>query len=163
MPLAPAPTPAKPAKIMPAVCRAAAYKAKRRKSAKARAAAGRAAAAKRRKKRKEAAANRTAGSNAGRYTTNSSLTADKDDNNAYNRAYMPLADIEEKEGSSSNNNGVNGGTSDSTDKGKGSSVYKRNKGALCYKDIPPYKQQHVMSYPYSPPSIPYTDIYVYYV
>ncbi|KAK2069727.1 hypothetical protein P8C59_004281 [Phyllachora maydis] len=155
----PAPTPTKPAKITPAICRIAACKAKRREAAKAYATAGRAAAAKRRKKRKEAAANawarklakkeglrrskRTAGSNAGRYTTDSGLTANKDDNNAYNRAYIPPADIEEeeeKEGGSSDNNGINSGTSNSTDKGKGSSMYKRSKGSLYYKDILLYKQ-----------------------
>ncbi|KAK2073369.1 hypothetical protein P8C59_007657 [Phyllachora maydis] len=148
------PIPAKPAKITPAIRRAAAYKAKRYKSAKAYTMAGRAAAAKRRKKRKEAAANaqacklakkedlqrskHTAGSNAGRYTTNSGLIADKDDNNAYNRAYIPPANAEEekekkeeeeeKEGSSDNDS-INGSTSDSTDKGKGSSAYKRGEGA----------------------------------
>ncbi|KAK2072100.1 hypothetical protein P8C59_006476 [Phyllachora maydis] len=76
---------------------------------------------------------RTAGGNAGRYTTNSGLIADKDDNNAYNRAYMPPTNAEEEEeekGSSSNNDGVNGGTSDSADKGEGSSVRKRSKSAL---------------------------------
>ncbi|KAK2067363.1 hypothetical protein P8C59_001112 [Phyllachora maydis] len=157
MPLAPAPTPAKPAKITPAVCHAAAREAKQRKLAKARAIAGRAAATKRCKKRKEAIANaqarklakkeglqrskRTTSSNAGRYTTNSGLTADKDDNNAYNRAYIPPANTEEEKekGSSSNNNSVNGSTSDSANKGKGSGVHKRSKGALYYKDTPLYK------------------------
>ncbi|KAK2073340.1 hypothetical protein P8C59_007629 [Phyllachora maydis] len=157
----------------------AACKAKRRKSAKARAKAGRVVAAKCRKKRKKAAANtqasklakkeglrrskRIAGSNAGRYTTNSGLTANKDDNNAYNRAYMPPTDIEEEEGGSSNNNGVNSGTSDSADKGKGSSVYKYSKGASRYKDTLLYKRQYVTSYPYNPPSTPYADIYIYYI
>ncbi|KAK2068592.1 hypothetical protein P8C59_003224 [Phyllachora maydis] len=134
----------------------AAYKAKQCKLAKACAIAGRAAAAKRRKKRKEAAANaqayklakkeglwrskRTASSNAGRYTTNSSFTADKDDNNAYNRAYMPPANTEEEEGGSSDDNGINDSTSDSTDKGKGSGAYKRDKGALRCEDILLYKR-----------------------
>ncbi|KAK2067445.1 hypothetical protein P8C59_001185 [Phyllachora maydis] len=104
-----APTPTKPAKIMPAIRRIAARKAKRR-------------------------------DNAGRYTTNSSLIANKDDNNAYNRAYIPPTDIEEEEGSSSNDNSVNSSTSDSTNKGKGSSVYKRSKGALRCKDTPLYKR-----------------------
>ncbi|KAK2070806.1 hypothetical protein P8C59_005275 [Phyllachora maydis] len=148
------PTPAKPAKITPAIRYIAAYKAKQYELAKACATAGRAAAAKRRKKRKEAAANararklakkegprhskRTAGSNAGRYTTNSSLTANKDNNNAYNRAYVPPTNIEkEKEkGSSSDNNSVNGSTSDSTDKGEDSSTYKYSKSALCRKARP---------------------------
>ncbi|KAK2074038.1 hypothetical protein P8C59_008275 [Phyllachora maydis] len=126
--------PAKPAKIMPAIYRAAAYKAKRRKSAKACTIAGRAAAAKRYKKQGLRRSKRDVGSNAGRYTTNSGLTANKDDNNAYNRAYIPPADIKEKEeGSSSDNNSINGSTSDSADKGKGSSVYKHSKGALYYK------------------------------
>ncbi|KAK2070632.1 hypothetical protein P8C59_005109 [Phyllachora maydis] len=154
-------------------------KAKQRKSAKAYAIAGRAVAAKRRKKRKEATANarasklakkegpryskRTTGSNTGRYTTNSSLTANKDNNNAYNRVYIPPADIEEEKGSSSNNNSVNSSTSDSTNKGKGSGVYKYSKGASHCKDILLRKQQRVASYPYSPPSAPYTNIYVYYV
>ncbi|KAK2071139.1 hypothetical protein P8C59_005587 [Phyllachora maydis] len=143
---------------------------------------GRAAAAKRYKKRKEAAANarasklakkegprrskHTAGSDTGRYTTNSSLTANKDDNNAYNRAYVPPADIEEEEeeeGGSSDDNSVNSGTSDSADKGKGSGVYKHSKGALCCKDTLLYKRQYVVSYPCSPPSTPYANIYVYYV
>ncbi|KAK2068522.1 hypothetical protein P8C59_003156 [Phyllachora maydis] len=123
IPLAPAPILAKPAKITPAVYRAAAYKAKRRKLAKARAAAGRAAAAKRCK------------NNAGKYTTNSGLTANKDNNNAYNRVYMPPADIEKKKGSSGNNNSVNSSTSNSADKGEDSGVRKRGKGASYYKDI----------------------------
>ncbi|KAK2066935.1 hypothetical protein P8C59_000713 [Phyllachora maydis] len=155
-PLALAPILAKPAKITPAVRRTAAYKAKRRKSAKAYTTAGRAVAAKRRKKRKEATANaqaselakkeglrrskHTAGSNAGRYTTNSGLIANKDDNNAYNRVYIPPTNIEKEEGSSGNNNSVNSSTSNSTDKGKGSSAYKRSKGALRYKDTPLYKR-----------------------
>ncbi|KAK2066357.1 hypothetical protein P8C59_000186 [Phyllachora maydis] len=171
--------PAKPAKITPAIRRVAARKAKRRKSAKAYAIAGRAAAAKCYKKRKKAAANtrasklakkeglwrskRTTSSNAGRYTTNSSLTANKNDNNAYNRTYMPPTNAEEEEGSSGNDNGVNSSISNSADKGKGSSMYKRSKGASYYKDIPLYKRQCITSYPYSPPGIPYTDIYIHYV
>ncbi|KAK2073345.1 hypothetical protein P8C59_007634 [Phyllachora maydis] len=135
-----APIPAKPAKITPAIRCTATCKAKRCKSAKAYAIAGRAAAAKRYKKRKKARSKRTAGSNAGRNTTNSGLTANKDNNNAYNRAYIPPTDIEEEEGSSGNNNSVNSGTSDSTNKGKGSSTYKCGKGALHYKDILPYKR-----------------------
>ncbi|KAK2068694.1 hypothetical protein P8C59_003322 [Phyllachora maydis] len=84
---------------------------------------------------------RTASSNAGRYTTNSGLIADKDDNNAYNRVYIPPANIEkEEEGGSSNDDSINGGTSNSTDKGKGSSVYKRGEGALYYEDTLLYKQ-----------------------
>ncbi|KAK2069808.1 hypothetical protein P8C59_004355 [Phyllachora maydis] len=125
--------PAKPAKITPAIRCAAAYKAKQRKSAKACA---------------------IAGYNAGRYTTNSGLTANKDDNNAYNRAYIPSADIEEEEGSSSDDNSINSSTSNSTDKGKGSGVYKRGKGALRYKDTLLYKRQRVVSYPYGPPGTP---------
>ncbi|KAK2072807.1 hypothetical protein P8C59_007141 [Phyllachora maydis] len=128
--------PAKPAKITPAVRRAAAYKAKRCKSAKAYATAGRAAAAKRYKKQGLRRSKRTASGNAGRYTTNSGLIADKDDNNAYNRVYMPPADTEEEEkGSSGDNDGVNSSTSNSTNKGKGSSAYKRGEGALYYKDM----------------------------
>ncbi|KAK2068494.1 hypothetical protein P8C59_003128 [Phyllachora maydis] len=123
VPLALAPTPAKPAKITLAVHRTAAYKAKQYKSAKAYAIAEGLQYSK-----------RTTGSNAGRNTTNSSLTANKDNNNAYNRAYIPPTDIKEKEGSSSNNNSVNSSTSNSANKGKGSSVYKRGKGALYYKD-----------------------------
>ncbi|KAK2070500.1 hypothetical protein P8C59_004987 [Phyllachora maydis] len=174
------PIPAKPAKITPAIRRIAACKAKQRKLAKACAIAGRTAATKRRKKRKEAIANaqayklakkkdlqcskHTTSNDAGRYTTNSSLIANKDNNNAYNRAYIPPAKAEEEEeDSSSNNNSVNSGTSDSTDKGKGSSACKRGKGALRYKDTPLYKRQHVTSYLYSPPSMPYTDIYIYYI
>ncbi|KAK2067160.1 hypothetical protein P8C59_000919 [Phyllachora maydis] len=115
---------------------AAAYKAKQRKSAKACATAGRAAAAKRRKKRKEAHSKRTTGGDAGRYTTNSGLIANKDDNNAYNRAYMPptKAEEEEEKDGSSDNNSVNSSTSNSTNKGKGSSTYKHSKGTLHYKD-----------------------------
>ncbi|KAK2069757.1 hypothetical protein P8C59_004311 [Phyllachora maydis] len=101
MPLALAPTPTKPAKIMPAVRRIAACKAK--------------------------------------YTTDSSFTANKDDNNAYNRVYMPFTNIEEEKGSSGNDNGVNSSTSNNTDKGKGSSAYKCSKGASRYKDILLYK------------------------
>ncbi|KAK2066227.1 hypothetical protein P8C59_000062 [Phyllachora maydis] len=149
--------PAKLAKITPAIRRAATHKAKQHKSAKARTTAGRAAAAKRYKKRKEAAANarayklakkedlqrskRTAGSNAGRYTTNSGLTADKDDNNAYNRVYVPPTNVEkeeeeeEEEDGSSNDNSVNSSTSDSADKGEGGGIYKRGKGASHCKDI----------------------------
>ncbi|KAK2072086.1 hypothetical protein P8C59_006462 [Phyllachora maydis] len=105
IPLALAPIPAKPAKIMPAIRYTAAYKA----------------------------------NNAGRYTTNSGLTANKDDNDAYNRAYIPPANIEEEKGSSSDNNSVNSSTSDSANKGKDSGVYECNKGTLCYKDILPCK------------------------
>ncbi|KAK2068761.1 hypothetical protein P8C59_003383 [Phyllachora maydis] len=134
MPFSTAPTLAKPAKITPAIRRTAAYKAKQRKSAKARATAA--------KKEDLQRSKYTAGSNAGRYTTNSSLIANKDDNNAYNRVYIPSAKAEEEEeekDSSSNNDSINSSTSDSTDKGKGSSIYKRSKGTLYYKDIPPYK------------------------
>ncbi|KAK2066186.1 hypothetical protein P8C59_000021 [Phyllachora maydis] len=136
-PLAPAPTLAKLAKITPAICRIATREAKQYKSAKARA---------------------IAGLNAGRYTTDSGLTANKDDNNAYNRAYIPPANIEEEEGSSSNDNSVNSGTSNSTNKGEGSSAYKYNKGALCCKDTLLRKRQCVASYPYGPPSTPYANI-----
>ncbi|KAK2070842.1 hypothetical protein P8C59_005309 [Phyllachora maydis] len=106
---------AKLAKITPAVRRAAACKAKQSK--------------------KEGlwCSKRTTSSNAGRYTTNSGLTADKDDNNAYNRAYIPPTNIEEEKGSSSDDNSVNSSTSDNADKGKDSSAYKRDKGALYYK------------------------------
>ncbi|KAK2067942.1 hypothetical protein P8C59_001641 [Phyllachora maydis] len=155
VPLAPAPTPAKPAKITLAVRRAAAYKAKQRKSAKACTIAAKKEGLRRSK--------RTTSSNAGRYTTNSSLIANKDDNNAYNRVYIPPANIEEEEGSSGNDNSINSSTSDSTDKGKDSSMYERSKGALRRKDILLYKRQCVASYPYGPPSTPYADIYVYYV
>ncbi|KAK2072026.1 hypothetical protein P8C59_006403 [Phyllachora maydis] len=108
---------------------------------------------------------RTTSSNAGRYTTNFSLIANKDNNNAYNRAYIPpaKAEEEEEEDSSSNNDGINSGTSNSANKGKGSSAYKRSKSASYYKDILPYKQQCIASYPYSPPGTPYADIYIYYV
>ncbi|KAK2068477.1 hypothetical protein P8C59_003112 [Phyllachora maydis] len=134
-PLAPAPTPAKPAKITPAIHRAAAYKAKRRKLAKAYAIAYKLA-----KKEGLRRSKRTTGSNAGRYTTNSSLIANKDDNNAYNGAYVPLANIEEEEGGSSNDNSINSSTSDSADKGKGSSACKRDKGASRCKDTPLHKR-----------------------
>ncbi|KAK2072146.1 hypothetical protein P8C59_006518 [Phyllachora maydis] len=107
---------------------------------------------------------RTTSSNVGRYTTNSSLIANKDDNNAYNRAYVPSAKAEEEEESSSgDNDGVNSSTSDSADKGKGSSAHKHGKGALRYKDTLLYKRQYIVSYPYSPPGTPYTNIYVYYI
>ncbi|KAK2066319.1 hypothetical protein P8C59_000148 [Phyllachora maydis] len=131
--------PAKPAKIMPAICRIAACKAKQYKSAKACTAAGRAAAAKRYKKQGLQRSKRTTGGDTGRYTTNSGLIANKDDNNAYNRAYVPPANTEEEEGSSSNDNGVNSGTSNSANKGKGGGAYKRNEGALRYKDTLLYK------------------------
>ncbi|KAK2069723.1 hypothetical protein P8C59_004277 [Phyllachora maydis] len=109
------------------------YKAKQRKSAKACAAAA--------KKEDLRRSKRITSSNAGRYTTNSGLIADKDDNNAYNRTYMPptKAEEEKEEDSSGNNNSINGSTSNSTDKGKGSSIYKRSKGALYYKDTLLYK------------------------
>ncbi|KAK2070802.1 hypothetical protein P8C59_005271 [Phyllachora maydis] len=123
--LAPAPILAKPAKIILAIRRIAARKAKQCKLAKAYAAAGRAAAAKRRKNRN---------------TTNSGLMANKDNNNAYNRAYIPPTNIKEEEGSSGDNNGVNSSTSNSANKGKGSSAYERSKGTLRYKDIPPHKR-----------------------
>ncbi|KAK2072780.1 hypothetical protein P8C59_007115 [Phyllachora maydis] len=126
-PLALAPTPAKPAKITPAICYTAAYKAKQRKSAKACATAAKKEGLRRSK--------RTASGNAGRNTTNSGLIANKDDNNAYNRVYVPPANTEEEEGSSSDNNSVNSSTSDSADKGKDSGICKRSKGALHYKDI----------------------------
>ncbi|KAK2067674.1 hypothetical protein P8C59_001388 [Phyllachora maydis] len=116
--------PAKPAKITLAIRRTAACKAKWRKSAKAYATRFK----------------RITSSNAGRYTTNSGLTANKDNNNAYNKAYMPPTDIEEEKGGSSNDNGVNSSTSDSANKDKDSSIYKRSKGALYYKDILLYKQ-----------------------
>ncbi|KAK2072016.1 hypothetical protein P8C59_006394 [Phyllachora maydis] len=159
----PAPIPAKPAKITPAIRCIAACKAKQRKSAKACTIVGRAAAAKRPKKEGLQRSKRTANSNASRYTTDSSLVADKNDNNAYNRAYIPPTDIEEEEGSSSNNDSINGSTSNSTDKVKGSSIYKHSKGTSRYKDMLLYKRQYVISYPCSPPSTPYADIYVYYI
>ncbi|KAK2072772.1 hypothetical protein P8C59_007107 [Phyllachora maydis] len=126
VPLALVPTLAKPAKITPAIRRAAARKAKRYKSAKARAIAAKKEGLRRFK--------RTISGNTGRYTTNSGLTANKDDNNAYNRAYIPPANTEEEEGGSSDNNSVNSGTSDSADKGEGSGARKYGKGALRYKD-----------------------------
>ncbi|KAK2069745.1 hypothetical protein P8C59_004299 [Phyllachora maydis] len=137
--------PAKPAKITPAIHRAATRKAKRRKSAKARAAAGRAVAAKRSKKEDLQRSKRTAGSNAGRYTTNSGLIANKDDNNAYNRAYVPPTNTEEEEeeeeeDGSSDNDSINSGISDGTNKGEGSGVHKRSKGALRCKDTLLYKR-----------------------
>ncbi|KAK2068506.1 hypothetical protein P8C59_003140 [Phyllachora maydis] len=147
--------PAKPAKITPAIHHAATRKAKRHKSAKAYTIAAKKEGLRRFK--------RTTSSNAGRYTTNSSLIANKDDNNAYNRVYVPPVNTEEEEGGSGNNDSVNDSTSNSADKGKGSSAYKHGKGALRCKDILPYKQQYVMSYPYGPPSMPYADIYVYYI
>ncbi|KAK2073528.1 hypothetical protein P8C59_007809 [Phyllachora maydis] len=138
-PLALVPTLAKPAKIMPAIRCIATRKAKQRELAKAYATAGRAVAAKRQGLQRS---KRTTSSNTGRYTTNSGLTANKDDNNAYNRAYVPPTNIEEEEeGSSGNNNGVNSSTSDSTDKGKDSSAYKHSKSALRCKDILLYKRQ----------------------
>ncbi|KAK2073380.1 hypothetical protein P8C59_007668 [Phyllachora maydis] len=75
-----------------------------------------------------------------RYTTNSSLTANKDDNNTYNRAYVPPTNAEEEEGGSSDNDSINSSTSNSADKGKGSSTYKRSEGALYYKDMLLYKR-----------------------
>ncbi|KAK2069052.1 hypothetical protein P8C59_003659 [Phyllachora maydis] len=132
--------PAKPAKITPAICRVAACKAKRRKSAKARAITAKKEGLRRSKC--------TISGDAGRYTTNSSFTANKDNNNAYNRAYMPPANTEEEEeGSSGNNNSVNSGTSDSADKGKGSSAYKRSKGALRYEDTLLYKRHSALARP----------------
>ncbi|KAK2073785.1 hypothetical protein P8C59_008034 [Phyllachora maydis] len=130
--LALAPTLAKLAKITPAIRRVAARKAKRRKSAKARTIAAKKEGLRRSKY--------TASGDAGRYTTDSSLIANKDNNNAYNRAYIPSTDIEEEEGSSSNDNSVNSGTSNSANKGKGSGVYKRSKGTSHYKDTPLYKR-----------------------
>ncbi|KAK2075406.1 hypothetical protein P8C59_009535 [Phyllachora maydis] len=133
MPLALAPIPAKPAKITPAIYCTAAYKAKRRKSAKACAIAA--------KKEDLQRSTRTISSNAGRYTTNSGLIADKDDNNVYNRAYVPPAKVEEEEkGSSSDNNGINSSTSDSANKGKGSGICKCSKGASRCKDTLLYKR-----------------------
>ncbi|KAK2072094.1 hypothetical protein P8C59_006470 [Phyllachora maydis] len=112
----------------------AAYKAKQRELAKAYTTTYKLA-----KKEGLRRSKRTTSGNAGRYTTDSSLIANKDDNNAYNRAYMPPTDIEEKKGSSSNNNGVNGSTSDSANKGKGSGIHKRSEGTLYCKDILPRK------------------------
>ncbi|KAK2073059.1 hypothetical protein P8C59_007368 [Phyllachora maydis] len=125
--------PAKPAKIMPAI-RPAAKRCKKRKKAAANAQASKLA-----KKEGLQRFKRTTSSNTGRYITNSSLTANKDNNNAYNRAYIPPANTEEKEGSSSDNDSVNSGTSNSTDKGKGSGTYECDKGALRYKDTLLYK------------------------
>ncbi|KAK2068587.1 hypothetical protein P8C59_003219 [Phyllachora maydis] len=140
----PVPTLAKPAKITLAIRCAAAYKAKRRELAKACTTAA--------KKEGLQCSKRTTSSNASRNTTNSSLIANKDNNNAYNRVYIPPADTEEEKGSSSDNNGVNSSTSNSADKGKGSSVHKHSKGALRYKDTLLHKRQYVASYPYSPSS-----------
>ncbi|KAK2073391.1 hypothetical protein P8C59_007679 [Phyllachora maydis] len=130
MPLALAPILTKLAKITLAVRCVAACKAKRRKAAKAYAIAA--------KKEGLRHSKRTAGGDAGRYTTDSGLIADKDDNNAYNRVYMPFTDAEEEEeeDSSGNDNSINGGTSDSADKGEGSSMYKRGKGSSDYKVRP---------------------------
>ncbi|KAK2067697.1 hypothetical protein P8C59_001411 [Phyllachora maydis] len=140
--------PAKLAKITLAIYYAAARKAKRRELAKAYATAGRAAAAKRPKKEDLQRSKCTAGGDAGRYTTNSGLIADKDDDNAYNRAYMPSTEVEEEEeDSSSNNDSINSGTSDSTNKGKGSSMYERGKGALHCKDILLYKRYSILARP----------------
>ncbi|KAK2066349.1 hypothetical protein P8C59_000178 [Phyllachora maydis] len=130
------PTPAKPAKITPAVRRAAVYKAKRRESAKAYAAAA--------KKEDLRRSKYTTSGNAGRYTTDFGLIANKDNNNAYNRAYVPPTNAEEEkekeeEDSSSDDNGVNSSTSDSADKGKGSGVRKRSKGASRCEDTLLYK------------------------
>ncbi|KAK2066325.1 hypothetical protein P8C59_000154 [Phyllachora maydis] len=94
------------------------------------------------------------------------IAADKDDNDAYNRVYMPPANAEEEEEEeegSGDNNSVNSSTSDSANKGEGSSAYKRGKGASRYKDMLLHKQQRVTSYPYSPSNTPYTDIYIYYI
>ncbi|KAK2068609.1 hypothetical protein P8C59_003241 [Phyllachora maydis] len=138
-----APIPTKPAKITPAIRCTAARKAKRRKAAKACATAGRAAAAKRQGLRYSKC---TADGNASRYTTNSGLIANKDDNNAYNRAYVPPTNVEkeeeeeEEEGGNGDNNGVNGSTSDSTDEGEGSGAYKHSEGSSRYKDTLLHKQ-----------------------
>ncbi|KAK2066337.1 hypothetical protein P8C59_000166 [Phyllachora maydis] len=129
------PIPAKPAKITLAIRCTAARKAKQRKLAKAYAIASKLA-----KKEGLQRSKRTTSSDTGRNTTNSGLTANKEDNNAYNRVYIPPANTEEEEGGSSDNNSVNSSTSNSANKGKGSSVYKRGEGALYYKDIPLYKQ-----------------------
>ncbi|KAK2067168.1 hypothetical protein P8C59_000927 [Phyllachora maydis] len=133
-PLALAPIPAKPAKITPAVYYTAAYKAKQRKSAKACTTAA--------KKKDLQRSKRTTGGNAGRYTTDSGLIANKDNNNAYNRAYVPPAEAEEEEekGSSSDDNSINGSTSDSANKGKGSGVCKHGEGASRCKNTLLYKQ-----------------------
>ncbi|KAK2069702.1 hypothetical protein P8C59_004256 [Phyllachora maydis] len=133
-PLAPAPIPAKPAKIILAIRCMAACKAKQRKLAKAYAIAAKKEGLRRSK--------RTASGNASRNTTNSGLMANKDNNNAYNRAYIPLTNIEEKEGSSSDNNSVNSSTSDSADKGEDSSARKCSKGALNCKDTLLYKRHN---------------------
>ncbi|KAK2072159.1 hypothetical protein P8C59_006531 [Phyllachora maydis] len=132
-PPAPAPIPAKPAKITPAI-RSATKRRKKRKKAMANARASKLA-----KKEGLRRSKHTTSSNTGRNTTNSGLIADKDDNNTYNRAYMPPANTEKKKGGSGNNNSVNGSTSNSTNKGKGSSIYKHSKGALYYKDTLLYK------------------------
>ncbi|KAK2067358.1 hypothetical protein P8C59_001107 [Phyllachora maydis] len=99
-------------------------------------------AARKAKQRKSAKAYAIAGHNAGRYTTNSGLKANKDDNNAYNRAYIPPTNTEEKEDGSGNDNSINSSTSDSTNKGKGSSIHKCSKGTSYYKDILLYKQHN---------------------
>ncbi|KAK2067097.1 hypothetical protein P8C59_000861 [Phyllachora maydis] len=127
-----APILAKPAKITPAIHYTAAYKAKQYKSAKAYAIAA--------KKKGLQRSKRTTSSNTSKYTTDSGLIANKDDNNAYNRAYIPPANTEEKKGSNGNNNSVNSSTSNNADKGKGSSTYKYSKGASYYKDTLPYKR-----------------------
>ncbi|KAK2068434.1 hypothetical protein P8C59_003070 [Phyllachora maydis] len=129
MPLALAPTPAKPAKITPAICYTAACKAKQRKSAKAYAIAE----GLRRSKR-------TTSGDTGRNTTDSGLTANKDDNNTYNRAYVLPANTEEEKGGSGDNDSVNSSTSNGTDKGKDGGICERSEGALHCEDTLLYKR-----------------------
>ncbi|KAK2072060.1 hypothetical protein P8C59_006437 [Phyllachora maydis] len=108
---------------------------------------------------------------AGRKPSNSSLyyKANKNEDNTYNRAYKPPANTEEEGGDKDNSkeeeedNGDNNGTSNSTSNSKDKAGYKPGNSSLHYKDIPLYKRQYGASYPYSPPSTAYANIYIYYI
>ncbi|KAK2075446.1 hypothetical protein P8C59_009574 [Phyllachora maydis] len=92
--------------------------------------------------------------NAGVYTNNTSPLANKDKDNAYNRAYKPPTNIKE-EGSSKDNSkeeedksSNNNSTGDSAGNSKDKARRKLSNSSLRYK---------------APPSTAYADIYVYYI
>ncbi|KAK2068607.1 hypothetical protein P8C59_003239 [Phyllachora maydis] len=86
--------------------------------------------------------------NAGIYTNNTGLLADKDKDNAYNRAYKPPTNIEEEDSSKDNSkeeeeeedNSSNNGTSNSTGNSKDKARRELSNSGSYYKDILLYKR-----------------------
>ncbi|KAK2067210.1 hypothetical protein P8C59_000969 [Phyllachora maydis] len=78
--------------------------------------------------------------NTGIYTNNPSPLANKNKDNAYNRAYKPPTNIEEESGNKDNSkeeeeedNSDNNSTSNSTSNSKDKARYKPSDSSLCYK------------------------------